>query len=87
MCYVYVIKSLKNGKFYTGCTRALEKRLLEHHQNKTRSLKNKGPFELIFRESHSCFTNARKRELQIKKFKGGRAFKQLIGILKTGDVV
>ena len=79
MYYVYIIKSLKDGRHYTGFTNNLELRLQQHHQNKTRSLKYKGPFELILKEIYPTSQEARKRELQIKKFKGGRAFKELIG--------
>ena len=32
MYFVYVIKSIKDGEFYTGFTDNLERRLLEHNQ-------------------------------------------------------
>ncbi|MBI2096105.1 MAG: GIY-YIG nuclease family protein, partial [Candidatus Taylorbacteria bacterium] len=31
MFYVYVLRSLKNGRFYIGCTNNLERRIFEHN--------------------------------------------------------
>ena len=87
MCYAYVIKSTKGGRYYIGSTRKLEERLKQHNDNKTRSLRNQGPFELICVENYSTFREARHREAQIKKYKGGRAFKKLIESTSLGPVV
>ena len=84
MYAVYIIKSLKSGSFYIGSTQNLVKRLKQHNANRTRSLKNRGPFELVYSEEFDNLTDARKRELQIKSYKGGLAFKKLI---KLGAVV
>jgi len=78
MFHVYVIKSLKTGKYYTGCTNDIERRIKEHNGNKTRSLKNKGPFKLIHQEDYDNLSRARKREVEIKSYKGGNAFKKLL---------
>jgi len=87
MCYAYVIKSTKSGRYYIGSTRDLKERLKQHNDNKTRSLRNQGPFELICAENYSTFREVRQREAQIKKYKGGRAFKKLIESKKIGPVV
>jgi len=78
MYYTYIIKSLKTGKNYIGCTSNLEQRLIEHNLNKTKSLKNRGPFKIVYYECFKTKTEARKKELQIKSYKGGNAFKKLI---------
>jgi putative endonuclease len=78
MFFVYIIRSIKNKKYYVGCTNNIERRLQEHNSNKTFSLKNQGPFELIYKEKYSTLKEARKRERQIKSYKGGNAFKKLI---------
>jgi len=48
MYSVYVLKSLKNGKKYTGQTNCLERRLYQHNNEETKSNKVNAPFELVF---------------------------------------
>jgi len=68
MYYVYIIKSRKDKKFYTGITNNLERRLKEHNQGKksTRSTKNRGPFDLVYFEEVDNRLLARKREKYLK---------------------
>ena len=79
MYYVYVLENNKS-KHYIGSCINIELRLKKHNQNSVRATKNKGPFRIIFKEEHNSRTEARKRENQIKRYKGGRAFKKLIGV-------
>jgi len=58
----------------------LERRLFEHNHNNTQSLKNKGPFILIYKEQFINKLDATKRERQIKSYKGGNEFKKLLNI-------
>jgi len=78
--YVYIIKSSKNGRHYIGYTSDLKQRVDQHNKNRTKSLKNQGPFRLIHKEEYENIFEARRREKQIKRYKGGRAFKELIGV-------
>ncbi len=78
MYTVYVIQSEKNHSYYTGFTKNLERRLYEHNHNNTRSLINKGPFTLVYKEEFFNIQEARERERQIKSYKGGNAFKKLL---------
>ena len=78
MFTVYVLQSIKTGKYYIGSTNNLERRLKEHNSNKTRSLKNRGPFEVRFQEVYNTLSEAIKRELKIKSYKGGNEFKKLM---------
>lgn len=78
MFTVYILKLVITGKFYVGCTSNINRRLEEHNKNKTRSTKNKGPFELIYQENYNSLSEGRKREQKIKSYKGGNAFKKLI---------
>ena len=50
MYYTYVIKSIKDSKWYTGFTHDLRKRFKEHNDQKVLSTKGRGPFELIYYE-------------------------------------
>jgi len=78
MYYTYIIRSEKNGRFYIGSTENLERRLKEHENGNTPSLKKRGPFKLIYKEPHPTRAEARNRENQIKRFKSGNAFKKLL---------
>jgi len=62
--YVYILKSLKDNRFYTGLTIDWKRRLKEHNIGKinTRSTLNRGPFKLIHLEECENRTIARKRE-------------------------
>jgi len=51
MHYVYVLKSSKDGKFYTGCTEDLRKCFKDHNDGKVISTKGRGPFELVYYEA------------------------------------
>ena len=76
---VYILKTCSlTKKYYIGFTQDLKQRLIQHNSDQTRSLKNKGPFEVIYTEQFDTFTEARKRELQIKRYNGGSAFKKLV---------
>lgn len=76
--YVYVLKSLKDGGFYVGCTKDLNRRILEHNKGKTFSLKNRRPLIVVYSEKHDNVNNAYNREKQIKSYKGGNELKKLI---------
>ncbi len=78
MYYVYIIQSEKNNRYYTGFTKDINQRLAQHNNNKTKSLKHKGPFKLVYSESFEHFGEARARESQIKRYRGGKAFKKLV---------
>ena len=64
MFYVYILKSLRDGKFYTGCTNNLDRRLKEHNIGKssTPSTVGRGPFKLVYSEVVQTRINARIRE-------------------------
>ena len=78
MYTVYVLKNLK-GRFYIGYTsKTAQERSFEHNSNKCQWTKNKGPWSICHIEQWPDKESAYRRELQIKKYKGGRAFKALI---------
>ena len=78
MYYVYILRSLKDGKHYIGSTDNLARRIKEHNVGKTISLKRRLPLRLIYQEEYSTRVEAAKREKTIKSYKGGNAFKRLI---------
>ena len=84
MWYVYVLQN-EAGKHYIGSCQDLQKRLRRHNQNSVRSTKNKGPFKIIFKEDCVTVTEARKRENQLKSYKGNDKFQRLINNLSPSS--
>ncbi len=70
MFYVYVLRSLKNGRYYIGCTNNIERRLHEHNTGKSKYTCLTRPFELIYKEELDTLKSARYREKLLKGGKG-----------------
>ena len=68
--WVYVLRSLKNGRHYTGSTDDLPRRLDEHGRGKTRYTRYAGPFELLYKEPVANRLQARRRERYLKSGQG-----------------
>lgn len=69
MFYVYVIRSLKNNRFYIGCTNNLCRRLQEYNKGLSKYTKHTLPFKLIYYKTFDNLKNARGYE---KMLKGGQ---------------
>ena len=78
MFTVYILRNNQGGKHYIGSTNDLVRRISEHNRGHTRSTRQKGNWEIIYTEEYDNMLEARRRELQIKSYKGGNAFKKLI---------
>ena len=76
---VYVLRSLKNGRLYTGSTNDIERRLAEHSRGKTRYTRYAGPFELVYTEDQPDGPAARRRERFLKSGQGREEVKGLVG--------
>jgi putative endonuclease len=77
MFTVYILKSIKNGRYYIGQTRDIDDRIKRHNAGKVKSTKHYKPWEIIYFENCQTRSEACKRELQIKSYKGGEAFRKL----------
>ncbi len=73
--YTYVLKSIKDGMFYTGYTNNINKRLVEHNKGYVESTKNRVPFELVYWEGCLNQIDALKREKYLKTSWGKRYIK------------
>lgn len=73
--YVYVLRSKKNGMWYTELTDDLRKRFNQHNKGLSRWTKNRGPFEIIYYEACRNITDARSREKYLKSGMGKRYIK------------
>jgi len=68
--YVYVLRSKKNGGWYTGFTADLRKRFNQHNNNESTYTRGRGPYKLIYYEAYRNKADARSREKQIKSGQG-----------------
>lgn len=73
--YTYILKSEKDGNFYTGTTNNLERRIEEHNKGKGYYTKNKLPMRLIYFEACSNKDDAYRRERYLKTGMGKRYIK------------
>jgi putative endonuclease len=69
MFYVYVLQSKVNKHYYIGSTKDISTRLARHNAGHTPSTKAYRPWKLIYSESFNTFSEAVKRELEIKGWK------------------
>ncbi|OHA00585.1 MAG: excinuclease ABC subunit C [Candidatus Sungbacteria bacterium RIFCSPHIGHO2_02_FULL_49_12] len=72
MYYVYVLRSLKSSRFYTGYTADLRKRFNQHVTAQGGYTRKKGPYELIYYEACGNDEDAKARELFLKTGMGKR---------------
>lgn len=75
MYYVYVLYSLVDNKFYTGYTKNVEKRVIEHNSKKVTSTKHRAPFVLVYYEACLNEKDALHREKYLKTTYGKRYIK------------
>jgi putative endonuclease len=66
--YFYVLR-LRSGALYIGATKDLESRYHEHSEGKAcRTTKFDPPRELVHCEEYQTFSDARRREAQVKRW-------------------
>lgn len=75
MNYVYVLKSKKDGLFYTGFTDDLKRQVTEHNLGLQESTKNRVPLELIYYEGCLNKKDAIRRETYLKSGVGKKYIK------------
>ncbi|HTE48580.1 MAG TPA: GIY-YIG nuclease family protein [Candidatus Paceibacterota bacterium] len=78
MFKVYILKSLNYDRYYIGHSINANKRLFEHNLGKVRSTKAYKPWKIMYIEDQPNKREAYSREMKIKSFKHGEAFKKLI---------
>ena len=79
MFYTYVLQSKLNGRWYTGSTNDLRKRLKQHNDGKSNFTKKYKPYEIIYYEACVNEQDARSRELYLKSGMGKRYLKNRLG--------
>jgi len=68
--YTYILKSLKDGRYYYGHTKDLDNRLQKHNTGKVRSTKSRLPFLLHYHEIFETKSAAYLQEQFFKSAKG-----------------
>jgi len=69
MYNTYIIESSSFNRWYIGHTNDVERRIIEHNFNHTRSTRNKGQWKLIFKRSFESKAEAIEFEYKLKKAK------------------
>ena len=72
MFYAYVIKSIDHNYYYKGHCEDIEKRLTQHNNGLTKSIKPYIPFKLVYFEVFTNREDAIKREKYFKSGEGRR---------------
>jgi putative endonuclease len=70
MYYVYILKSNKDKKLYTGYTNNLKLRFELHQKGRVESTKNRRPLKLIYYEACLNQQDATHREKYLKTYHG-----------------
>ena len=73
--YTYVLRSERDGNFYTGYTSDLENRIKKHNSGQIEAARMRKPFELIYFEACSDEKDAIRREKYLKTSWGKRYIK------------
>ena len=82
--YTYILKSLKDGKFYTGYTKNLKSRFEQHNKGLGESTKDRRPFTLIYYEACLNQQDATHREKYLKTYHGKMFIKNRLKSYLTG---
>jgi len=77
--FVYVIWTDSARRFYIGISENASSRLAQHNAGVSVWTAKFGPWRLVHTEQFTDYSGARKRELALKKQKGGMGFYKLIG--------
>lgn len=75
MIYTYILRSKKDGRWYTGSTNNLRKRFSQHNNGRSNFTKGRGPFEIIYYEACITKEDAQAREKYLKSGMGKRYIK------------
>ena len=88
MSNVYILQSLKNGRYYIGSTNNIKKRIDTHNAGGVKATKNLLPVKIVLRQEYPNMYIARRVENRLKKFKRRDYINKIIkdGKIKiTGD--
>ena len=82
--FTYLLKSLKDGKFYTGYTQNIKLRFEQHNKGLVESTKDRRPLILIYFEACLSQADALHREKYLKTHYGKMFIKNRLKSYLTG---
>jgi putative endonuclease len=77
--FLYLIWSDSSRRFYIGISDDPTRRLQQHNAGISKWTAKFGPWRLVHSERFANYRGARKREIELKKQKGGEGFYELVG--------
>ena len=83
MQYVYILRGINSGRWYTGCTGDLRKRFKEHNKGKSLYTK-RDTYKLIYYEACENRKDAFTREKYLKTGMGKRYLKNRLKNFLSG---
>ena len=78
MFYVYILRSLKNNKLYTGFTSNLKQRVGQHFSKGVHTTSRMGEIELLYYEAFKDRADATEGEGYLKTTKGKRTLRLML---------
>ena len=69
MGWVYILKSMSDGRYYIGSTTNIKSRIRHHMAGATYSTKRFGKLQLVFSQQYGTLQEARSIERKLKKLK------------------
>jgi putative endonuclease len=84
MYYVYILKSSKDKKLYTGYTNNLKLRFEQHKKGRVESTRDRRPLKLIYYEACLNQEDATHREKYFKTYLGKLFLKNRLKSYLTG---
>jgi putative endonuclease len=77
--YVYVLRSEKMGRFYTGSCADLEDRLRRHNAGQSLATRHGVPWRLVYQEGFASRAEAMRRERELKTGRGRDELRRMLG--------
>ncbi len=79
MYFVYILRSISTGRFYTGSTQDIDARLAKHNAGYSAATQAYRPWELKYSERFDTRGDAIRREYELKRQKSRAFIEALIG--------
>ena len=83
--FVYVLESESTGRYYTGSTDDLTKRLDYHNRGLSPWTRGRGPWRLAYIEPYPTRGAAMQRERQLKRWRSHQSIQALIASAETDN--
>jgi putative endonuclease len=76
--FVYILKSIKTGRYYIGCSWNVQERLVRHNNGYVPATEKFRPYKLVFFQKFANESEARQVEARLKRLKRKDYVKKII---------